>query len=213
MTIAVIHLTKGGAGKTTLATNLSVEMAKRGLKPVLVDLDQDQGASVQFMKARYGYDKLDIDLYSTPSIQTIENCIKAGEAMVFDTGGYDSSTTQALIATADTVLIPVLNNDIEKNALIKLSDKLHKIIEITGKVIDFVIVPTRIHTSCTIDKARDYFKDLEALGYRVSNPIYYRLAYQKAFNAGEGVVEGKDKKARAEIEDLADMVLGAENDK
>lgn len=207
MTIAVIHLTKGGAGKTTLATNISVELAKRGLKPTLADMDTDQSASMEFLKRRYGYDKLDIDPLHNPDTKQIEYCIKNRDLLVFDTGGYDSPTTQALIATADIVLIPVLNNDIEKNALIKLSAKLHQIAQITNKNINYYIVPSRIHTSVSKEKAVAYFSELVQMGYSVTNPIYYRLAYQKAFSTGDGVIEGKDKKAIAEVQELVNIIL------
>ncbi len=208
MTVAIIHLTKGGSGKTTLGTNLAVEFALRGLKPTLVDFDTDQGASSHFIAKRYGWDILDIDLLEDPSTNELENNIRTHRNMIFDTGGYDSSTTQALIATADVVLIPVLNNDIETNSLIKLSEKIHKIGKITGRNINLIIVPSRIHYTCSKDKVEDYFKELKSFGYKVSNPIYYRLSYQRAYALGKGVTELNDKKAKGEIIDLCDLLLG-----
>lgn len=205
LTIAVIHLTKGGAGKTTLATNIAVELSRRVLaEPYLIDFDEDQRASEAFIAKRI---KEDIHLLADPTFKQIDDLITQQETVVFDTGGYDSSNTQALIATADIVLIPVLNNDIERNALIKLSAKLHQIGKITNKTINYLIVPTRIHTSVNKHIAMNYFKELEPMGYKITEPIYYRLAYQKCFNTGLGVVEGKDKKAKAEIVELVNIVL------
>lgn len=205
MTIAVIHLTKGGAGKTTLATNISVEFARRGYKPTLVDFDIDQGASTHFIKKR---DKEDISLLKNPTPKEIQNIVKTDDVIVFDTGGYDNSTTQAVMMSSDLVLIPVLNNEIETNAFVKLSEKLYKAVKITNKQITPFIVPCRIHSAISKKEIKDYFAPLSATGYLVTDPIYYRLAYQKAFDDGLGVVEYKDKKAQTEIYNLVNTILG-----
>lgn len=199
MNIVIAHLTKGGAGKTTIATNLSLMMKQA----VLLDFDIDQLASFTFAQKNDN-----VKCFADPSTREIEELLKCSNTIIFDTGGYDNPTTQALIGSADLVIIPVLNNALETNALKMFNEKIIKINSILGKKLNLLIVPIRmlVTRANTKEKILEFFKPLKELGFHVSNPIYYRIAYQHAYDQGKSVKDLKDQKAINEMLDLVKTI-------
>lgn len=206
MNITVAHLTKGGSGKTTLATNIYVELQRRKYICALLDFDEDQQASKNFRDKRIHHTKV-TNFLLNPHDEKIAELFKNEDTIICDTGGYDNLTSQALIASSDIVLIPMAMNDIEVNSFVKFSEKIDIIRKVTKTNTHFVIVPSRINAGEDLLSINAYFEPLSKLGYSITYPMKHRVVYPRAYNAGKGVIEMSDKKAQNEIYSIVNDIL------
>ena len=101
--IAVLN-TKGGAGKTTIATNLAVALARSGRDVVLIDADSQ--ASARRWGSSGGSEILPVVGLDT---KTLDRDIRgvAGEWKIIDGPPHAADVAAAAIRAADFVLIPV----------------------------------------------------------------------------------------------------------
>ena len=204
MNITVANLVKGGVGKSTTAVNLAAQLLSDGESVQLVDLDDEQRAAFEWSEAA------GVPASLNPDSLTLSNLMKSEyDFTIFDTGGYDLVSTQALISFSDVVLIPTSMSKIETKALIKLAHKITAIKEIVPNgTYNLIIVPSRINPSVSSTKIAEYFAPLKELGYKIAPAIRYRAAYDVTFEDGGSVVGGSDIKARTEIYNLSSYIRG-----
>ncbi len=125
-TILVMN-SKGGCGKSTLATNLAAHHALHGYKVAIADHDP-QASSLEWLKARPA---------ERPAILGID-ALRAGERAPRDTdvlildapAGVDGTELTALVKRAQTILIPVLPAATDMRATARF---IHKLL-LVGKV-------------------------------------------------------------------------------
>ncbi len=106
--ILAVANSKGGVGKSTLATNLAVEAAVAGLDTLLVDTDP-QSSSAVFAATR------DQDRPSFRVIQMTQPILhrelpklsEPYDLTVIDTGARETKTFRSALAASDSVLVPV----------------------------------------------------------------------------------------------------------
>src|SRR5713101_9995907 len=108
--ILVIGGTKGGSGKTLLATSLTVLRAVTGQDVLLIDADE-QGSAMDFTRQRQrrregeaGYTAIqtrEVDV----AVQVRRMAPKYGD-IIIDVGGRDTASQRAALAVADRLLIP-----------------------------------------------------------------------------------------------------------
>ena len=108
--IIVVGGIKGGSGKTTVATNLSVLRAKKGRDVLLVDAD-DQETATDFTQLRN--EKLDgkagytsIKLTGSALRTQVQRLTGKYDDILIDTGGRDTTSQRAALTVADLLLIP-----------------------------------------------------------------------------------------------------------
>ena len=113
MDIIAILNSKGGVGKTTIATNLAGEMSARGLKVLLVDSTR-QGSIMDWAEVRSEHDDLvDVATESLPSPKKL-NGVKRRETtydhIILDCDGRLDALIVSAVKVADAVIIPVRPN-------------------------------------------------------------------------------------------------------
>jgi chromosome partitioning protein len=100
---------KGGSGKSTAATNLTILRAREGKDVLLVDAD-DQATATDFTQLRTeklgnpGYTSIQL---SGPAVRTqVQRLADKYDDIIIDTGGRDTTSQRAALTVADLLLIP-----------------------------------------------------------------------------------------------------------
>src|ERR1019366_2523529 len=101
---------KGGSGKTTIATNLTVWLSQRGEDVLLVDAD-DQETATDFtawreetLNGRTGYTSVKLTGDNVRS--QIQKLKDKYTHIVIDTGGRDTTSQRSAIVVSDVYLLP-----------------------------------------------------------------------------------------------------------
>ena len=203
-TIGLVQV-KGGAGRSTLATNLAGELAKIG-RTVLIDGDMPQGTSASWYAIREQSGKAggtDTNLVADTAadhrelIAKVEKHAKTADYIVLDGPPRIAEMTRAIMVLADLCLVPVGASVAE----IWATADVLAIIEQAKKVraIDARMIWTR-HRSFT-KLAKDLTEQATAeLGLPIiKTSLALRVAYPEALGAGLTVAELPDQNARIEL--------------
>lgn len=208
MIINIAH-TKGGVGKSTIATNLAIEMGAD-----LLDLDT-QNSSIGFSligpkrKIRFikGQGLDDVALQNLDGYK----CSKKNHLIV-DSGGYDSNEIRRMLVMADMIITPVAVSQVELMGLKNFDQLVHvakglapqlKAYVLFNRVTrfqkdDLAAFKAYIHTSLT---------DYEVLNTEIGD----RKAFKDAFAAGLSVCELKSNSLAAkEINSLVKEIIEKE---
>ena len=136
MKILVLAAQKGGAGKTTLATNIAVEAERTGDGPVaLIDTDP-QGSLAEWAEERESATPMLVQCSSHKLSQQIKEMREAGaKLMVIDTPPAIKAAIAQVISASDLVVIPMRPSAHDLRAVGKTID----IAENLGKPFVFVV--------------------------------------------------------------------------
>ena len=207
MKTIAIGTTKGGAGKTTLTTNLAIAAALRGHSVLIIDADP-QGSSISFRSLR------DNDLVSAAQITTPtlhKDLVKFSASIdicFIDIGAGHPKVFKSAIAAADLLVIPVLPSPYDLWA--------------TGNTIDIledarsfdITTPARSVLNQTIKgtimmkETREALEPIIAAAPLLNSQITHRQVFKNAVAAAQGVVEyDKQSPAVEEINNLLDEIL------
>ena len=205
--IGVIQL-KGGAGRSTLATNLAGELSKIG-KTVLVDCDMPQGTAASWYVVRQESGKRDGQL-------TIETAADHDELLaiiekhqdarfiVLDAPPRLAEITRAILLLSDLCLVPVGASKAEIWATgdaLTLIEEARKVRPINARM---VWTRHRGHTNLAKELTQQAKTEL---GLPIlSTVLSMRVAYPDALGSGLTVAEQGDQNARAELVSLVDEV-------
>lgn len=196
--ILTIGATKGGVGKSTIATNLSAIAARSGKNVLLVDADI-QGSSMAFRAIR---ERDDIKAFqiTTPTLHKDLSQFNQ-DWIVIDAGGRDSGTFRSAIMASDILIIPCLPSSVDFWAAddvieILKEARVYKNIE-AYFILNQVIPNTKL--AIEIIDAMSSYSDHASL---LKSRLHSRIAYKNAFSEGKGVTETSDKKAAAEVRQL-----------
>ena len=205
--IGVIQV-KGGAGRSTVATNLAGELAKIG-RTVLIDGDMPQGTSASWYAMREQAGKVGDLVADTAAdhrvlIAKTEQHAKTAEYVVLDGAPRIAEMTRAIMVLADLCLVPVGASVAE----IWATADVLAIIEQAKKMraIDARMIWTR-HRSFT-NLAKELTEQAATeLGLPIlKTSLALRVAYPEALGAGLTVAELPDQNARNELRFLIDEI-------
>ena len=105
LTVALVSQ-KGGAGKTTLATNLSVASGLAGSPAVVIDLDP-QASAAAWADSRQSDAPVVVSAQASRLTEILGTARKHGAGLVFiDTAPHAESAALAAARAADLVLVP-----------------------------------------------------------------------------------------------------------
>jgi chromosome partitioning protein len=180
---------KGGCGKTTLATNLAVALATRGEDVALADADR-QKSSLSWIKRR-PKSLARIEGLNWTKEEAIGDKDKDLDAVIIDgPGGLRSELAKNLIAEASDIVVPVLASAFDWDATLKFLDRISDIKRVRKGKADIHVVANRI------DRRSNQVGDLEQLlarkGYPLLARISERVVYARHAAAGSGVFDYSD---------------------
>lgn len=186
--ILVIN-SKGGCGKTTVATNLAVALAARGEHVALADADK-QKSSLNWAKRRPAA-LLPVDSLNWTRESAIGDKAKGLDAIVIDgPGGVRSELAKTLIAEASEIVVPVLASAFDWTATLKFLDAISDIKRVRKGKADIHVVANRIDRRSTL--VAELEKTLADKGFPVLCRISDRTVYARHAAAGTGVFDQAD---------------------
>lgn len=192
---------KGGVGKSTLATNLAAEAATDGLRALLVDTDP-QASSTVFAATR-GEDRPAFRVVQMTKAILHREIPKLSEPyhlVIVDTGARDTATFRSAIAAASLVLVPVTPSAYD----IWASEDVFTVIDELAATRDELEV--RVVLNQVIPRTRIAREALEALAelteeqnaQLLETRVHSRVAWKMASSEGLSVTEWEPRGAAAD---------------
>jgi len=200
--ICVIN-TKGGCGKTTIATNIASYYASHNVKTTLFDYDP-QLSSMQWLNLRskeipsiYGVNASQVFQPGKTKSWLLRHPNDTQRIIVDPPSGLDSKRFQQYLEKADTLIIPVLPSAIDIYATAEFLKALFFTIKIKREQVRIGIVANRIRNNT---KA---FKTLKAFLHSLKIPVIAELRdtqnYVRASEFGLGIHELKSQTSKEDV--------------
>jgi chromosome partitioning protein len=126
MKTILVASSKGGVGKTTIATHLAAQSALAGQRTVLVDADP-QGSSTRWAQRRAGLDSAVLPIDGTGG-KGWRRLVPTGTdvAIVDAAAGAMAADLGAFLDSADAVVVPILPSTLDIEATVGFLDTLAK---------------------------------------------------------------------------------------
>ena len=214
--IILIGGEKGGVGKSTITTNIAVEMSYRKAEVMIIDTDP-QKTSINWIDRRNELietEKLDIPRISGVSKDgsvkdIIKDFVTKYDLVLIDASGRDSQSLRTGLTVADKFYCPIRASQADLETL----PHICKIIEAARDFNENLISKAIISCAPTnplineVEDAKSLLSDFtEYLGL-AKTFIRDRKVYRDALLQGKGVVELDNVKALYEIKNLVNEIL------
>jgi|MDTC01.2.fsa_nt_gb chromosome partitioning protein len=201
--IAVLQ-PKGGAGKTTLSTNLAAAMHRRGLAVTLVDTDT-QGTARDWAASAADDAPLVLGVDRAPALRrTVATLAADADCIIIDGSARVDGMDAEALKVAHLVLIPITPSNADIWGAQPVVDLVSARQSVTdGQPAAAYVVSRQVAGSNLAREVGDALDGFPVLQARTSQ----RVAYAEALSSGGAVVLGPDKKAAAEIDALTDEIL------
>ena len=198
--IIVVAHQKGGVGKSTIVSNISVELSKTQ-NVVVLDLDMQKSLSY-FNTLREESKKLNICTATNfNEISAIVN--NNDKILIIDVGGFDSDLNRAAILAADLILTPVSDSVIELVGLLAFKNILQDIRQERPNLQAHILL-NRVHfnLSTSLNSIKDFINENPEFEL-LNSVIRDRVEFKKSFEHGKSVNEfSQNSKATFEINSL-----------
>jgi chromosome partitioning protein len=203
MRVIALVSQKGGAGKTTIATNVAVFAERQGLSTVVFDLDP-QASAATWRDAR-GDDPPDVVAAQAPRLaKMLEAARRQGAALaIVDTAPNADTAALEAAKAADLVLIPCRASAFDLGAV---GASVRLAAQVAGKP-SWVVMNAAPPTSKIAEEAAS---TLSAAGVNVApHRLTQRMDYVNPLAAGRAAVEWEPRgKAAAEVGALWGWIRG-----
>lgn len=191
---------KGGSGKTTIATNLTVQRAAEGRDVLLVDADDQETASDFTMlrneKLETGAGFTSIKL-TGPAVRTeVRRLADKYDDIIIDTGGRDTTSQRAALTVSDVMLVPFVPRSFDVWTLEKVSQLVAEMRAANPELTAYAFINRADPRGQDNAEAEEVIRDTEELEL-IDTPLGARKAFGNAAAHGLGVAELKPQDAKA----------------
>ncbi|WP_313342345.1 ParA family protein [Stenotrophomonas sp.] len=133
---------KGGVGKSTVATHLAAQAALAGKRTVLADADP-QGSSTRWAERRAGLESAVLPIDATGK-NPLKKVPGDTEVLVIDApAGARAGDLQAFLDVADAVVVPVLPSALDIEAIVGFLNSLSKVPRVHSRKLPVGLVLNR----------------------------------------------------------------------
>ena len=199
-TILVIN-SKGGCGKTTVATNIASYYAAANARVAIQDYDP-QASSLQWLKLRPQHLTRIHGANGTPQkahlLRTLQTWVPAEtEIQLLDApGGIKGLLLQEVVGKANAVVIPVGPSSIDVHATADFVKNLFLLGRVRARNIKVAVVANRVRSSMPVYEPLERF--LRSLGLPFLTRIKDSDTYIRAAEQGMGVFDMDPRETEAE---------------
>jgi len=207
-TILVIN-SKGGSGKTTVATNLASYYANQDYVTGLMDYDP-QGSSLQWLKLRPSTLKRIYGANAAKQKGSLLRCWQMKlptntERLVIDApAGIDNLMLQEMVSAADRIVIPVAPSAIDIHATADFLKGLYLIGKVNNTRTQVAVIANRAREGVPVYKPLEKF--LNSLKISFVTILTDSDRYVQAAGEGRGVFELDSKEAMLEQVELMPLL-------
>jgi chromosome partitioning protein len=209
--IILIGGEKGGAGKTTVATNLSACLAMASRDVLLVDADR-QGSAQWWCDRRQeagGLAPVQCVQRFGKLNTTVRDLASRFDDVVIDCGGQDSGELRSAMLVAEVMFIPVQASIYDLVTLQHVAELVESA-QITNTTFRAHVFLSRAPTNQNSEEraALKALKDAlpETIGV-LESVIHDRRAFRDSPKVGKGVLEWTDSKAKEEFQAFAAEIM------
>ncbi len=201
--ITVVGGIKGGGGKTTIATNLTVMRAATGKRVLLVDADEQKTASdwaSQREALNISTSWTTIQLSGKSIHSEMKRMREDYDDIIVDVGGRDTTSQRSALAIADVCIIPFKPKSFDMWTLGAVKAMINEIKAINENLKVYAVVNQGDPRGNDNNDSLEMITEMsDFICHPI--PIGYRKAFANAASEGLGVCEliKKDQKAFLEI--------------
>lgn len=202
---------KGGTGKTTVATNFVVWLAKQGADVLLVDADEQESATdfttfrEQTLNGETGYTAIRL---SGERLRSEVLKLKTKyDHIVIDSGGRDTSSQRAALVCSDVVFVPLQPRSLDFWTISKVQNILNEVRSVKFDLKAFVFLNRADVRSADNKEAGEALSQMEGIEF-VDQHLGNRKAFANAASQGLSVTElaPQDQKATQELNSLFSLI-------
>jgi len=200
--IGIVQL-KGGAGRSTLATNLAALLARKA-PTVLIDCDMPQGTTASWYAVREAEGRTNgLALATVESARDLVSTIEGlnHDYVVLDAPPRVAEVTRAILMLSDLLLIPLGPSAAEIWATTDLLDTIEEAKEQRPKLKARIVWNKYRPYTKSAPELRDAVKQ-ELKAPALKNYLGYRVAYSEVLARGLAGDEWTDRHARDEVRAL-----------
>lgn len=207
--IGIIQV-KGGAGRSTIATNLAGILAAEGKRVALIDCDMPQGTSASWAAIRLADKPDSLTVATASSHQELVAVVKSLDAehdyLVLDGPPRIAEMTRAALILSHLCLIPLSASAAEIWATSDLLSTIHEAREVKPSV-DARILWTRFRGSTKSAQELSAAAQSELGLKELKAKLGYRVAFSEALARGMTAAEWPEGTARVEMQSVAREVI------
>lgn len=202
---------KGGSGKTTIATNLTVFLLQQGRDVILVDADDQESATDftafrhQSLSGEIGYTA--VKLTGRELHANVARLATKYDDIVIDTGGRDTVSQRSALTVSHVYLVPFAPRSLDIWTLRKVENLIAEVMPFNTSLRCLTFINKADARGTYKEEAGDLLRESTHLHF-LNTSVGNRISFANAAAAGLGVLEMKpgDEKAILEINELSKQV-------
>ncbi|GAB6053902.1 ParA family protein [Magnetospira thiophila] len=201
MFVVAVANTKGGVGKSTLATHIAAHFARCGRATVLADLDR-QKSSLAWLKRR----PKDLPQITGINLSKGEAKIPKGvERLVVDAGAaMRGQTVKDLVQQADLVVIPTLASAFDEDGILRFLKHLDKVKAVRKHKRRVAFVANRVRlNSRALDHLEGFLKSQE---FPLVTHLRDTQLYVNAAQDGLSIFEMQSPRVQAYVDEWIPLI-------